>query len=313
AENTTKKNNSNESSENSTSENDSESTTESPRTTNNTTPPRRTTSTTRTTSTNTTREANAVTTTSRSTNTTSTHEGGNSISPPQTTTTIEDEIDLPVICTTITQYPTLDTPPPDYTVFPLVRYYPDNSAINISDFINNDGQPPVTDSDGKLPPQDVAQPGAFHSWQDLTDNSDLIVIADVDEIIYTSIDGTPYTQENIVISEVIKGDIEQHSRISVYGEGGYIPASEYGKIQISWAIENNFMLFDPAKNQTFSAVGDRYIYFIKKSDYPLPDGSYSLTTYNDMSKFRYKDGNYINMNNNNIIFTRAELYEYINH
>lgn len=326
-ENTTNKNNSNESSENSTSENsyesDSESTTESPRTTNNTTHPRRTTSTTRTTSTkrttttNTTREANAVTTTStsRSTNTTATHDGGNS-SLPQTTTVSNYEVDLPALITTTEHTLSVgDYEHPDYTVIPPVRYYPDDNAIDVSDSMHNDAKPPLQNG-GQSPPQDVAKPGAtvdFDSWQNLADNSDIIVIADVDEIIYTSIDGTPYTQENITVSKVIKGDIEQHSRISVYGKGGYIPASEHGTIQISWAIENDCMLFDPAENKTFSEVGDRYIYFIKKSDYPLPDGSYCLTTYNDMSKFRYKDGRYINMNNNNIMFTTAELYEYINH
>lgn len=312
AENTTTKNNSNESSESSPSENDSESTTESPRTAK-TTSTTRTTSTKRTTTTNTTREANSVTTTSRSTNTTATHEDGNSISPTQTITVPEDD-DITVPCTTTELSPSVsDDTPTDYTVIPPVRYYPDNNAIDVTDFMHNGTKPPPQ-HDGTLHPQG-GQSGtavAFDSWQNLADNSDIIVIATVDEIIYTGIDGVPYTQENIMVSEVIKGDIGKHSRISVYGKGGYIPASEHGTIQISWAIENNCMLFDPAENQTFSEVGDRYIYFIKKGDSPLPDGSYRLTTYNDMSKFHYKDGRYINMNNNNFMFTITELYKYLN-
>lgn len=321
AESTTVKNNDSESSENSPSENDSESTTESPRTTaeNTTRTARRTTTTTRTTTVSTqktqpaTTEPTTIHVPATRTTTTTEHIGNGFIPIPQTTTAIKDGIEPPaLITTTIIQYPTLDTPP-DYTVSPPVRYYPDDNAIDINDF-SNDGRPAVPGNTSKPPSeQDGIQTGIFDSWQNLADNSDMIVIADVDEIIYTGIDGVPYTQENIMISRIIKGNIEQRSRISVYGKGGYIPASEHGTIQIPWAIENNYTLFDPAENQTFSEVGDRYIYFIKKGDYPFPDGSYSLTTLSDMSKFRYKNGNYINMNNNNITFTLTELYEYINH
>lgn len=227
----------------------------------------------------------------------------NVYSPQTTTTTFKDSIDIPSGTTEPSQ--PSDDVPQDYTVTPPVRYYPDDNAIDISDITQNDPQPPLIDG---------PQPGDSTSttWEDFMNNSDIILIATVDEIIYTGIDGVPYTQENISVSEVIKGDIEQYSRISVYGTGGYIPASEYKKIQIEWAIENNYTIFDPAGNKTFSEVGDTYLYFIRKSNYPLPDGSYRLTTYNDISKFRYTDGYYVNMNNNNLMFKLTELYDSIN-
>lgn len=252
-----------------------------------------------------TREQNNIKPTKPSTTTQTTttdHNSGFSPLPQTTTTTFDDTIDIPT-CTEPSQ--PSDDVPPDYTVNPPVRYYPDDNAIDISDITQNDHKPPLTDG---------PQPGSSTSviWEDLVNDSDIILIATVDEIIYTGIDGVPYTQENLSVSEVIKGDIEQYSRISVYGTGGYIPASEYKKIQIEWAIENNCMLFDPAGNKTVSQVGDIYLYFIRKSNYPLPDGSYRLTTYNDISKFRYTDGYYINMNNSNFMFTLTELYNLIN-
>ncbi len=228
----------------------------------------------------------------------------NGYSPQTTTTTFKDSIDIPSGTTEPSQ--PSDDVPQDYTVNPPVRYYPDDNAIDISDITQNDSHPPLIDG---------PQPGDSTSavtLENLVDNSDMIVIATVDEVIYTAVDGVPYTQENIIVSEVIKGDIENYSRISVYGTGGYIPASEYKKIQIEWAIENNYTIFDPAGNKTFSEVGDTYLYFIRKSNYPLPDGSYRLTTYNDISKFRYTDGYYVNMNNNNLMFKLTELYDSIN-
>lgn len=292
-----------------TSDNDSDSTSESSRTnirhTTNTT---RHTTNAKTTNTTTmsTREQNNIKPTKPSTTTqTTTTDHNSGFSPlPQTTTTttFDDTIDFPP-CTEPSQ-PSVDVPH-DYTVSPPVRYYPDDNAIDIRDFTQNDHDPPPTDGTQSGEPNSVI-------WEDLVNDSNIILIATVDEVMYTGIDGVPYTQENLSVSEVIKGDIEQYSRISVYGTGGYIPASEYKKIQIEWAIENNCMLFDPAGNKTVSQVGDRYLYFIKKSDSPLPDGSYRLTTYNDISKFRYTDGYYINMNNSNFMFTLTELYNLIN-
>ncbi|MDE7137199.1 MAG: hypothetical protein K2O29_01885, partial [Ruminococcus sp.] len=280
-----------------TSDNDSDSTSESSRTT-----VRHTTNTTRNNTNIKTTNTTTMSTSSKpltTTQTATTEHNGFTPFPQTTTITFEDNIDIP----SCTEPPSpSDNDPPDYTVKPSVRYYPDDNAIDISDFTQNDpNQPSINGPDS-----------TSTMWEDFMNNSDIILIATVNEIIYTGIDGVPYTQENISVSEVIKGDIEQYSRISVYGTGGYIPASEYGKIQISWAIENNCMLFDPANNKSSSQVGDRYLYFIRKSDSPLPDGSYRLTTYNDMSKFRYTDGYYVNMNNNNLMFTLTELYDLIN-
>ncbi len=217
-----------------------------------------------------------------------------------TTTIPNPSSDTPTPQTT-TYSPSLDISP-DYTVFPPVRYYPDDNAIYLSEF--------TEDADGLTPPQ-----SGFLRWEDLAQSSDMIVIADVDEIIYTGFDGKPYTQENITVSEVIKGDIEKYSKISVYGKGGYIPACEYStdiNIKLEQAIENNMTIFDPGENKTFSETGKTYLYFIKESESPLPNGSYHLVTYSDISRFCYKDGYYVSMNNNNLMFTIKEIYDFIN-
>lgn len=219
---------------------------------------------------------------------------------PQTTATYDYGFDPPP-CTE----PSNDDPP-DYTVKPPVRYYPDDISIDINDCLSNDVTVPTHPSSG-------AQTDANKcSWKDLAENSDLIVIATVEEIIYTGIDGRPYTQEDIKISEVIKGDIPEKSKISVYGRGGYIPAVDYGEILADWITENNYMLFDPAGNMTATETGGKYIYFIRKSSSPFPDGSYILTGLNNISKFIYTDGSYMNLNDSRITFTLNELYSYLN-
>jgi len=194
----------------------------------------------------------------------------------------------------------------DFTVKPPVRYYPDDNVVDLTDFMDNNSAPPTLDG---------CQTSFAGSWEDLVENSDMIVIATVDEVIYTGIDGKPYTQENITVSEVIHGYIPENTKISVYSRGGYIPASEYFPdkyIDLEPFIEENAILFDPAQNKTVSQKGDTYLYCIKKSSSLLPQGSYSLITLSDISKFRYEDGYYINMNNNKFMFTIEEVYDLIN-
>lgn len=223
---------------------------------------------------------------------------------PQTTATTYDYGFDPPPCTE-PPTPSVDAPH-DYTVKPPVRYYPDDNAIDINDLTSNDATAPSHPSTGGQTCVDDV------SWKDLAENSDLIVIATVEEIIYTGIDGRPYTQEDIEISEVIKGDIPEKSRISVYGRGGYIPAVDYKEIQIEFITENNYTLFDNAGNRTNTENGDTYLYFIKKSNSPFPDGSYILTGLNNISKFSYTDGCYENLNNSQLSLTLNALYSYLN-
>ncbi|MDE6781206.1 MAG: hypothetical protein K2J40_07095 [Ruminococcus sp.] len=200
-----------------------------------------------------------------------------------------------------TQPPVSAEEPADYTVQPPVCYSPSADAVRIES----------NGSDYNPKPTDSPQLDNWYDLKKLSENSDLIVIATTYEVIYTGLNGIPYTQENISVSDVLYGDIPNNSAISVYGIGGYIPADEFSEMHIQWAVEQNRTLFVAYGNKTTPEVGDTRIYFLKKSSGNFPDGSYVLTSLNDMSKFRY-NGDYINLNDESITFTLSELYEYLN-
>ncbi|MDE5583915.1 MAG: hypothetical protein K2J08_09440 [Ruminococcus sp.] len=199
-------------------------------------------------------------------------------------------------------------PPPDLTVNPPVRYHLTDSPVIDIEEPSNDGlggsDKPSTDEDNIVT-----------TWEKLAIKSDLIVIATVYEVIFTGIDGKPYTQENIMIDKVIKGDIPENSRISVYVDGGYIPFEDYSG-DIKDDMINNFispgcMLFDKGGNKTLANKGDTFLYFIKKNDGTYPDGSYFATTRTDMSKYQKTGDFYTNLNRETMTLYLSELIEFI--
>lgn len=219
--------------------------------------------------------------------------------PQTTSTSINSE---PVTTSISDDKPSLDIPPPDYTVNPPVRYSPSEDAVLIESgsMDNNISSPGGT-----------THPEPQYDLGNLIDNSDLIVIATTYEVICTGINGIPYTQENISVSEVIYGDIPNNASISVYGLGGYIPAEEFTEIQIPWAIEQNRTLYVPYGNKTIAEVGDTCIYFLKKSNDAFPEDSYILTGLTDISKFWYNRNSCTNLNNNSEV-TKDEIKNYLN-
>lgn len=204
------------------------------------------------------------------------------LSPAVTTTNAPPSIDVPPVPMTTTE--TISPLPDlDFTVFPSVRYYPDDNIYTI-DSESVDNEPIVSDNVAGM-------------LNEIADDADLIAEVEVEEIIYTGIDGKPYVQENVVIKHVFRGDILADSKISIYCKGGYIPASEYSTdriYNIESLIENNVTILDYAGNNTFAQVGDSYICLLNKSDSTFPEGSYSLATLNDVSKFWLDDGFLVN-------------------
>lgn len=197
-----------------------------------------------------------------------------------------------------------DYPPVDLTVTPPVCYYPEGE-IYTTDSESTDYIP--------LPPS-TAGDNYSEMFREMAENSDLIAVVEVDEIIYTGFDGKPYVQENAVIKDVIYGDTPKNSRISIYCKGGYIPASEYitdKYINIEELIENNVTVLDYAGNNYFSNVGDSYVCFLKKSNGNFPDSSYYLTGLNDISKFAVSGDNCANLNNNQSL-TLSQIKSFLN-
>ncbi|MDE6797459.1 MAG: hypothetical protein K2J36_05560 [Ruminococcus sp.] len=194
----------------------------------------------------------------------------------------------PVPATTTTPAPPTDIPPVDLTVTPKVQYYPDGE-IYIMDSESNDSMPPT-------------EPDVTGIFRQMIAESDLIAIVEVDEIIYTGFEGVPYTQENVIVKDVIYGDIQTNSRISVYCKGGYIPAEEY----FMNVYKENVTVLDYAGNRKFSEVGDVYMCFLKEKD-----GIYYLTGLNDISKFECHEDYFVNFHNNQYI-TLNDIQNFIN-
>lgn len=190
----------------------------------------------------------------------------------------------------------------DYTVSPSVVYDKTEDFIDISSIITGSG--------GQNPPLDsIGLP-----WELAAGISDYIVYAAIDEIIYTEVDGKPYTQENLVIYSVYKGDgaIQAMDRISLYVPGGYMPAEEYIKTNnIYYDFPEGAVIFDSGDNEGIQQVGDAYIFFLIPGNESMPDGAFQLTEITDKSVFEYRNGSYVSLGSSSVSFTEDELKEAI--
>ena len=182
----------------------------------------------------------------------------------------------------------------DHTVEPPVRYDIKGRIYTKDQLSNNKGTegPPVTDGD--VPP----------SLDNMIRHSDLILLAEVDEVIFTKINGKLTTQENVTIMEPYYGDMNYYERISVYADGGYMPMSEYRP-----DVDPNGTYYEPGGNTTIAKEGDYYIYFLVKDKnseaYRLFDGT-------DNSKFVYRNGMYYCVGRGRDSVSLQELRDRIN-
>lgn len=157
--------------------------------------------------------------------------------PPTVTTSNEQEIN---------KHPVTDGTDDisDLTVIPSVKYdKPNDSVYHIYGDVTN-GADDIDDFDG-------------------------VIIASVDEVIYTEINGEPYTQENITIISSLQGDIKLNymDKISVFIKGGYMPADKFAENH-SWInIPPEYRYVYYSKKQIpEQQVGKNYIFFLKKSN-----------------------------------------------
>lgn len=157
--------------------------------------------------------------------------------PPTVTTSNEQEIN---------KHPVTDGPDDisDLTVIPSVKYdKPNDSVYHIY---------------GDVP-----------NVEDDIDDFDGVIIASVDEVIYTEINGEPYTQENITIISSLQSNIKLNymDKISVFIKGGYMPADKFAENH-SWInIPPEYQYVYYSKKQIpEQQVGKNYIFFLKKSN-----------------------------------------------
>ncbi|MDE7364600.1 MAG: hypothetical protein K2N27_06930 [Ruminococcus sp.] len=213
-------------------------------------------------------------------------------------TTTSRGVDCPsVVTTTIDYSPTPSVPSlasHDYIVYPDDVYSKSDKTVDIRDFIENNASSDFNTT------SDI---------QKMIDNSDYIVSGRVDQIIYTQINGRPYTQENITIYAVYKGKmLKSNDRISIYIQGGYIPVSEFEKLHnLSIDVPDDYSVYDSGGNKGIQNIGDTFMFFIKNGSYNMPQKAFQLTEYTDISVFRKNNDKYISLGNENLYFDIKKL------
>ena len=155
-------------------------------------------------------------------------------------------------------------------------------------------KPGISDSpsDNAFPPKDSDNCGINIDISEMYDNSCAIVLANLDEIVYTSIDGKAYTAENINVIRVYKGDLEPNDRITVFFGGGFMPAEEYAELYDFPPIEDHeeYSVRVEGDSGGEQKQGQTYVFFLKNSSYPVPDGAFEPTSSGNMSVFELNGG-----------------------
>lgn len=181
----------------------------------------------------------------------------------------------------------------DYTVYPSKVYNKSENIINMED--TNDFTHTTVDS--------------TISVDMLKNYSDYIVLGRIDNIIYTQVKGKPYTQENITVYQVYKGDkLHEYDKISIYILGGYMPVSEFENLN-NKVIDapDNYYIYDSGGNKGVQNIGDICMFFIKDGSLYMPNKAFELTTTTDISIFRARGSEYISLGNHSLTFNIKSL------
>ena len=146
--------------------------------------------------------------------------------------------------------------------------------------------------------------------REMFSDSNAVVLAKVNKIVYTSIDGEAYTAENITISEVFKGSLSPEDRITLFVSGGYIPGEEYIKHHryVLLPDAENYSIYDSGGCAGKEYVGDTYLFFIKNSSSSFPHGSFELISYGDEAVFRQEGDSYVSMHDDSLALEISSLY-----
>lgn len=147
-------------------------------------------------------------------------------------------------------------------------------------------------SDNAFPPKDGDNYGINIDISEMYNNSCAIVLANLDEIVYTSIDGKAYTAENLNVIRVYKGDLEPNDRVTVFFCGGFLPAEEYSELYGFPPIEDQeeYSVRVEGDSGGKQIQGQTYVFFLKYSSYPVPDGAFEPTSSGNMSVYELEDG-----------------------
>lgn len=179
----------------------------------------------------------------------------------------------------------------DYTVQPVKVYKKSDNIIDISDH------------ECSAPNDNVV------SVDMLTNESDYIVFGRIDDIIYTHVNGKPYTQENITVFQVYKGNkLMEYDKISIYIPGGYMPVSDYNSMNDNEiSADDGDYIYSSGGNNGIQNIGDMCIFFLTNGSTYIPNGAFELTMHTDISIFRVRGSEYISLGNNSLSFPIKSL------
>lgn len=183
--------------------------------------------------------------------------------------------------------------PKDDTITPSVRYTITEHLINAFEITNSIG----SDVDVTL----------LHSLSDLAAVSDCIVSGTIQDVIYTSLNGKPWTQLDIMVEETfpagdsLSSDYCYGDRISIYLYGGYMPLEEFIAQNHYAALFQDMTQEEIAETTYFHAgnntvqpeIGQSMLFFLKKAEGCVPDGAYMRCIESDFAQFQKKDGWYV--------------------
>ena len=179
----------------------------------------------------------------------------------------------------------------DMTVTPDI-IYPVRSKVIREDALNDGGIDKGNDGNsGIFLPLD-------QKIQKMFDNSYDIILAKVDKIVYTSIDGEVYSAEDIIVEKTYKGGLSKNDKITLFIRGGLMPAEEYinQHRNISLPDAENYSV--KVSGMYDINMGDTYLFFINKSDNAFPSGSFILSYEDDEAVFRQHNDRFVSLRDN---------------
>lgn len=140
-------------------------------------------------------------------------------------------------------------------------------------------------------------------------DSSAVVLANVDEMLYTSINGTAVTAENITIVSSFKGELAENDRITVFFSGGYVPAEKYLENHADAFIPSpeEYSVYEKGVSRFRQEKGEQYIFFIINDDESIKNGAYSPVRGGNTAVFIRIQDKYVSVDDGTLYFTDTQL------
>lgn len=225
------------------------------------------------------------------------------------TRTTAAELPEPVTTTSdpVSQEFPVTAPGRDLTVSPGITYTVRDKTIS-SDELETHVDPIAKGEDGG--PDGVGSP-IDQKIQHMFDISYAVVLAKVDKIVYTSIDREAVTAHNITVEEVYSGDLAERDRLTLFLDGGYMPAEEYIEFHMTEPMENaeEYSVYVSGGCEEPLEEGDVCVFFISDSRRYLPEGAFAPAEKNYDSVFIKRNGEYVSLGDRSLRFREEQLPE----